>query len=95
MEMHHVRYFLALCDEENFTRAAQRCGVAQPSLSRAIQLLEEELGAPLFERGRPRSQLSAFGEIVRLHFAEIDRRVQEVREVAGVCRSRRAKRSPA
>ncbi len=39
MEMHQIRYFLAVCDELNFTRAAERCNVAQPSLTRAIKLL--------------------------------------------------------
>jgi Bacterial regulatory helix-turn-helix protein, lysR family len=40
MEMHHVRYFLAVAGELNFSRAAEKCNVSQPSLSRAIQLLE-------------------------------------------------------
>ena len=40
MEMHQVRYFLAVCETLNFTRAAERCNVAQPSLTRAIQKLE-------------------------------------------------------
>jgi hypothetical protein len=48
MEMHQVRYFLAIYEEGNFTRAAKRCGVKQPSLTRAIQRLETEFGAPLF-----------------------------------------------
>ena len=50
MEMHQVRYFLALCEELNFARAAGRCGVSQPSLTRAIKKLEVELGGPLFYR---------------------------------------------
>ena len=50
MQMHQVRYFLALCEERNFMRAAKRCGVAQPSLSRAIKLLEKEVGGLLFDR---------------------------------------------
>ena len=42
MEMHEVRYFLAVCDTLNFTRAAERCNVSQPSLTRAIQKLEAD-----------------------------------------------------
>jgi DNA-binding transcriptional LysR family regulator len=52
MEMNEIRYFLALCDEKHFTRAAARCGVSQPSLTTAIKKLEQELGGPLFDRKR-------------------------------------------
>ena len=44
MEMHQVRYFLAVARTLNFTRAAEECHVAQPSLTRAIRQLEGELG---------------------------------------------------
>jgi hypothetical protein len=44
MEMHQIRYFLAVADALNFTRAAEQCNVSQPALTRAIQQLEEELG---------------------------------------------------
>jgi predicted transcriptional regulator len=44
MKMHQIRYFLAHCEEQNFTRAAKRCGIAQPSLTRAIKQLEKALG---------------------------------------------------
>ena len=60
MEMHQIRYFLAVCEELNFTRAAETCHVAQPSLTRAIKLLEEELGGPLFHRERARTHLTEF-----------------------------------
>ena len=50
MEMHQVRYFLAVARTLNFTRAAEECNVAQPSLTRAIKLLEGELGGDLFRR---------------------------------------------
>ena len=50
MELHQIRYFLAVCDTLNFTRAAERCNVAQPSLTRAVKLLEDELGGALFRR---------------------------------------------
>jgi len=48
MEMHQVRYFLALADQLNFTRASELCNVAQPSLSRAIKLLERSLAGRFF-----------------------------------------------
>jgi DNA-binding transcriptional LysR family regulator len=59
--MHQVRYFLAVADELNFTRAAEKCNVAQPSLTRAIHQLEAELGGDLFRRERPHAQLTELG----------------------------------
>ena len=64
MEMHQVRYFLALRDELHFPRAANRCGVAQPSLTRAIKMLEKEFGGELFERERRNIRLSELGRAV-------------------------------
>jgi DNA-binding transcriptional LysR family regulator len=61
MEMHQVRYFLAVARTLNFTRAADDCNVAQPSLTRAIKQLEAELGGELFRRERP-VQLTELGE---------------------------------
>jgi LysR family transcriptional regulator, hydrogen peroxide-inducible genes activator len=51
MDMHHIRYFLAVCETLNFTRAAEKCNVSQPALSRAVQQLEEEVGGLLFSCG--------------------------------------------
>src|SRR4029078_11069804 len=62
MEMHQVRYFLAVARTLNFTKAADECHVAQPSLTRAIKLLEGELGGDLFPRERPRAMLTPLGE---------------------------------
>jgi len=62
MEMHQVRYFLAVSRILNFTRAAEECHGAQPSLTRAIKQLEEELGAELFRRERNLTHLTEFGQ---------------------------------
>ncbi len=62
MEMHQVRYFLAVARTLNFTRAAEECHVAQPSLTRAIRQLEGELGGDLFRRERPHAQLTELGQ---------------------------------
>src|SRR5690242_18973172 len=62
MEMHQVRYFLAVARTLNFTRAAEECHVAQPSLTRAIKLLEGELGGDHVRRERPRAMLPPLGE---------------------------------
>jgi DNA-binding transcriptional LysR family regulator len=59
--MHQIRYFLAVSRVLNFTRAAEDCHVAQPSLTRAIKLLEAELGADLFRRERNLTHLTDFG----------------------------------
>jgi LysR family transcriptional regulator, hydrogen peroxide-inducible genes activator len=72
MEMHQVRYFLALCEERNFTRAARRCGVAQPSLTNAIKKLEGELGGTLFHRSRDGAALTPLGAMMRRHFVRIE-----------------------
>ena len=71
MEMHQVRYFLAVAQELNFSRAAEKCNVSQPSLSRAIQQLEGELGGPLFHRERHLTHLTDLGEMVRPHLETV------------------------
>jgi DNA-binding transcriptional LysR family regulator len=65
MEMHQIRYFLAAARTLNFTRAAEECNVAQPSLTRAIQQLEEELGGDLISE-KKRMPLSATSFLMRL-----------------------------
>jgi DNA-binding transcriptional LysR family regulator len=62
MEMQQVRYFLAVARLLNFTRAAEECNVSQPALTRAIKLLEEELGGELIRREGRHSHLTDLGK---------------------------------
>jgi DNA-binding transcriptional LysR family regulator len=64
MEMHQVRYFLAVARTLNFTRAAEECNVTQPSLTRAVQKLEDELGGLLFRRERSLTHLTDLGRMM-------------------------------
>ena len=70
MEMHQVRYFLAVCELLNFTRAAERCNVSQPALTRAVKKLEEQLGGPLFRRERNLTHLTELGRMMKPHLEQ-------------------------
>jgi len=63
MEMHQLRYVVAVARAGNFSRAAEQCHVAQPSLSQQIQKLEDELGERLFDRMKREAKLTAHGEV--------------------------------
>lgn len=80
--MHQVRYFLAMARELNFTRAAEECNVTQPSLTRAIQKLEEELGGPLFRRERSRTHLTDLGRLMLPHLDRTFEAAQAAKELA-------------
>jgi DNA-binding transcriptional LysR family regulator len=82
MELQQVRYFLAVADELNFTRAAERCNVTQPSLTRAIKLLEDELGGPLIRRERANTHLTELGRIVHAHLEQLYAEAQETKRAA-------------
>jgi LysR family hydrogen peroxide-inducible transcriptional activator len=70
MQMHQIRYFLALCEQRSFTLAAKRSGVSQPSLTNAIGALERELGGMLFQR-RPAIALTALGRAIAPYLQQI------------------------
>src|SRR6516162_11113886 len=64
MELHQLRYFVAVAQMGNFSRAAERCHVSQPSLSQQILKLERRLGQPLFSRLGRRAVLTDAGRML-------------------------------
>ena len=81
MELHQIRYFLALCAERSFTRAARRCGISQPSLTAAIMRLEQALGSALFER-KPTVRLTVLGRAVHPYLQRIVQNADLARNTA-------------
>ncbi|MBI3434664.1 MAG: LysR family transcriptional regulator [Proteobacteria bacterium] len=88
MEMHQIRYFIAAARTLNFTRAAQDCNVAQPSLTRAIKQLEGELGGDLFWRQRPQAKLTELGQRMLPHFQRCYDSALGVRTIASAVMGR-------
>jgi DNA-binding transcriptional LysR family regulator len=86
MELRHIRYFLALVEEKNFTRAAARVGIAQSPFSSQIRDLEEEVGARLFHRVPHGAELTAAGQafldVVKAMPATSERAAQAARRAA-------------
>jgi LysR family transcriptional regulator, hydrogen peroxide-inducible genes activator len=81
MELHQLRYFVAVAQLENFTRAAQKCFVAQPSLSQQIIKLERECGGPLFDRSGRKVRLTDRGRTL------FDRAIEILAAVEGAKRA--------
>jgi len=81
MQLHEVRYFLAVCQERSFTRAARRCGVSQPSLTTALRRLEQNLGGALFER-KPAIALTVLGHAVHPYLQRIAENADLARDTA-------------
>lgn len=71
MEFDQLRYFLCVADRGNFTRAAEELGVAQPTLSRSIQKLEEELGQPVLERKTRCVELTDAGVLLQARAQQV------------------------
>ncbi len=84
VELRHLRYFLAVAEARNFTKASQRLRVAQPALGRQVNDLEEELGVKLLERSPRGATLTAAGEAF---VAEADAVLQRAEEAARVARA--------
>jgi len=64
LELRHLRYFVALADAGNFTRAAEQLAIAQPTLSQQIRRLEEIIGTPLLHRRHEGLRLTAAGSVL-------------------------------
>ncbi len=69
MEFNQIKYFLTACETLNFTRAAEACDVATPTLTRAIKRLEDELGGQLFRRERHLTHLTDLGRLMQSHLS--------------------------
>jgi DNA-binding transcriptional LysR family regulator len=92
VQLQQLAYFVAVADTRHFTRAADRMGVAQPSLSQQVRALERELGAPLFHRTRGNVALTDAGEtllpVARRMLADADAARRQIREVLKLGRGR-------
>lgn len=89
MEIHQVRYFLAIVREGSFSRAAAACSVAQPSITRAIRRLEDEMGGLLFERRRTKVELTELGRSVLPRFERVEAELEEASRSAALVAAER------
>lgn len=83
MEIRHFRYFVHVAEELHFGRAARRLGLSQPPLSQQIQIMENEIGARLFERTNRRVELT---EVGRLFLPEARAVLEQVNHAIAVAR---------
>ena len=80
MELRVLKYFLMVAREENITRAAQRLNITQPTLSRQLMQMEEELGVKLFKRGKHSISLTEDGILLKQRAQEIINIEEKIRE---------------
>lgn len=88
MDLRHLKYFVAVAEELNFSRAAERLYLSQPALSQQIRKLEDDLGVELFSRTKRQVELTKAGEILlegaRRALMQVENSVRAAREVGGV-----------
>ncbi len=82
MELFQIRYVLAAAETLNFTRAAERCNVSQPALTKAVKRLEEELGAAIFNREGKRIRLSDFGRSILPTLRQMQEQAERAKSIA-------------
>ena len=80
LEIRHLHYFMAVCEEMHFTKAAEKIGVSQPTLSQQIRALEDELNMPLFDRIGKRTELTEAGSLLLSYGTEILNTLQNVKD---------------
>src|SRR3954464_14934903 len=83
VELRHLRYFVAVAHERNFTRAAEALHIAQPPLSRQVQQLEDELGIDLIEDGSRPLRLTEAGRLFYEQAVQVLERVDEMKAMVG------------
>ncbi|MCJ8011719.1 LysR substrate-binding domain-containing protein [Paenibacillus sp. KQZ6P-2] len=92
MDFRLLEYFLAVCEELHFTKAAVKLGISQPTLSQQIRLLEERVGTPLFHRIGKRNDLTEAGQTLKEHalniFHELEQAQIEINELKGLARGK-------
>ena len=82
MDLNQVRYFLNLAESLNFTEAARGSGISQPSLTKAIQRLEDEFGGPVLYRDGKDTRLTALGRDLIVEFMRIQSALENITELA-------------
>ena len=84
MNFQQVQYFLAVCEARSFTRAARRCGVAQPTVTKAIRELEGKIGGPLFVRRKHQGGTipTSLGLAIKPYFIRAIRSLQRAERIA-------------
>ncbi len=92
MELRQLRYLVAVADERNYTRAAEKLFLSQSALSQQIQSLEKEVGSQLLDRSRQGVRLTSTGDILYRHaqraLSELDSALVAMREIEGLQRGR-------